>query len=256
MSSSGADRRERAERLAGYFDLQLAFAARMAQRTRTPLVDAVSRYTNLHRRFGLGDIDLVPSSAAWAGFLERLVDLDSAGERLAWTQAFYVRSADEPPSPGQTPFGCFSCEAPNADGAVRIHFYNKNAEDGVGPLGRSKTVARLGELRAMFDFVRRNHPGATQVVGASWLYNIEAYRRLFPAEYGASRRPPTTPPRLSGTSSWGQFVDHRGAFKPDLGRRFLETLDDLDPAAPWRSFPLPALRTSAPIGLFYAFYGL
>lgn len=249
-------RAERAERLAGYFDLQLTFAARMAERADLPLAEAVSRFTNLHRRFGLGDIDVVPPSPAWAAYLDRLVRLGAADERLALTKAVYIRSPEDPPVAGRTAFGCFACDAPNADGVMRIHFYSRDSSDGVGPLDRRKGAVRTGELAAMFGFVRRAHPNAKSVLGGSWLYNLEAYRRLFPPAYGASRRLPETPSRLSGTSSWGQFLDHRDAFKPEPGRRFLEALDDLDPAAPTRCFPLPALRASAPIELFYAFYGL
>lgn len=249
-------RAERAERLAGYFDLQLTFAAWMAERAALPLAEAASRFTNLHRRFGLGDIDIVPPAPEWAAYLDRLVRLEGADERLAWTKAVYIRSPEDPPPAGRTTFGCFACDPPNADGVVRIHFTNRDADDGIGPLDRRKVTARTAELTEMFDFVRRTHPDAKSVLGGSWLYNLEAYRRLFPPEYGASRRPPETPPRLSGASSWGQFLDHRDAFKPELGRRFLEAMDDLDPAAPWRSFPLPALRASAPVALFYAFYGL
>jgi len=247
---------ERAERLAGYFALQLTFAARMAERAALPLAEAVSRFTNLHRRFGLGDIDFVPPSPAWAAYLDRLVRLESADERLAWTKAVYIRSREDPPVAGRTQFGCFACDPPNADGVMRIHFSNRDPDDGVGPLDRRKIAARNAELAAMFDFVRRTHPDAKRVLGGSWLYNLEAYRRLFPPEYGASRRLPETPPRLSGTSSWGQFLDHRDAFKPEPGRRFLETMNELDPAAPTRCFPLLALRASAPIERFYAFYGL
>jgi HAMP domain-containing protein len=249
-------RLERAGRLAGYFDLQLVFAARMAERAAMPLAEAVSRFTNLHRRFGLGDIDLVPPSPAWADYLDRLVELEGADERLAWTKAVYISSPEDQPPAGRTAFGCFACDPPNAQGVMRIHFYNRDAADGVGPLDRRKVAARTAELAAMFDFVRRTHPDARSVLGGSWLYNLQAYRRLFPPEYGASRRPPETPPRLSGTSSWGQFLDHRDAFKPELGRRLLERMDALDPAAPSRSFPLLALRASASIERFYAFYGL
>jgi hypothetical protein len=37
---------------------------------------------------------------------------------------------------------------------------------------------------------------------------------------------------------------------------FLAGLDRLDPAAPSRAFPLPALRAEAPVALFYGFYGV
>jgi len=60
--------------------------------------------------------------------------------------------------------------------------------------------------------------------------------------------------RLRGTSSWDQFLDHREAVKPDLRAAFLRKIETVDIAAPWRSFPLPALRVAAPIELFYDLY--
>lgn len=44
--------------------------------------------------------------------------------------------------------------------------------------------------------------------------------------------------------------------KPELRQRFLAGLDTLDVERPWRSFPLPALATEAPIEAFHRFLGL
>jgi len=253
---SGPARIARAERLGDYFELQLRFAECIAGRASMAIDEAVTRYTNLHRRFGLGVIGDAPPSADWTRYVRRLTQLGSAGERLAWTQVFYVTCPEEAPSPGQTAFGCFSCEAPNEEGAIRIHFNNNKGEAGQGPLSRSNAPLRIDELRAMFAFIRQAYPAAKSVNGASWLYNIEAYRRLFPPDYAASRRLPKGPVRLTGTSNWGQFLDHRGSVKPDLRRQFLDNLETLDVDAPWRAFPLPSLRTRAPMESFYGFYGV
>jgi hypothetical protein len=138
---------------------------------------------------------------------------------------------------------------------VRIHFDNVEPDEETGPLARTRIEARRAELVAMFGFVRERHPEAKSVYGGSWLYNLEAYRRLFPSAYGDSRRPPERA-RLSGTSSWGQFLDRRGGLKADLAARLIAGLDTLDLQAPWRAFPLPTLATEAPIETFYAFYGV
>ena len=139
---------------------------------------------------------------------------------------------------------------------MRIHFANRDPDDAVGPLARDKVAARLGELTAMFACLRQDHPQAMTVTGGSWLYNLEAYRRLFPPVYGASRTAPTPPVRLRGTSSWGQFLDFRENLKPDLCVRFRDNLKRLDPKAPWLAFPMQPLRTRAPVEAFVAFYGL
>ena len=248
-----SERRARAERLGDYFALQLRFAEHMAARAAIPLAESLAYNTNLQRRFGLGDVELGPLPPEWLTYVAALEALASTEQRLDWTKTFYVTAPDDVPPPDRRAFSCFSCDPPDADGVVRIHFSNRDSADGIGPLSRAKMPRRLAELKAMFAFVRKTWPAARTVQGGSWLYNLDAYRRLFPAAYGESRSPPERV-RLRGTSSWGQFLDHREAVKPDLRAAFLRNIATVDIAAPWRSFPLPALRVAAPIELFYDLY--
>jgi hypothetical protein len=245
------DRHARAERLGDWFELQLRFATHMAGRLALPLADGVLRYTNFHRRFGLGDPDaaLAPQWADYAQGLRQRPDLPA--QRI-WTQDFFVAAPPETRSPQQRYSGSFSCEAPDRQGVVRIHFVNRD-EDEASPLARHKVGRRRAELSALFAYLADRHPEAKCVRGISWLYHLEAYRRLFPPDYGASARPATWA-RLSGTSSWGQFLRHDERLRPEAREVFLANLAGLDPAAPWRSFPLPVLTAQAPIAVFHAFY--
>lgn len=247
------ERRVRAERLGDYFALQLRFAEHMADRAAIPLARSLAYYTNLQRRFGLGDMDSGPAPPEWLAFVVAVEALASAKQRLDFTKRFYVTAPEDVPPLDRRGFGCFSCDPPDADGVVRIHFSNRDSADGTGPLSRAKMSRRLAELQAMFAFMRAAWPAAVTVQGGSWLYNLDAYRRLFPPAYGDSRSPPERV-RLRGTSSWGQFLDHREAIKPDLRAAFLRNIETVDIAAPWRSFPLPALRVAAPIETFYDLY--
>jgi hypothetical protein len=250
------ERRARAERLGDYFALQLHFAEHMAARAAVPLADALTRYTNLQRRFGLGHGGTGLAPPQWLAYLGEMQRLGSPEQRLDWTKTFYVTAPEDLPPADRCAFGCFGCDPPNEAGAVQIHFSNRDSADGVGPLSHTKTSRRLAELKTMFAFIHEAWPAARSVQGGSWLYNLEAYRRLFPPAYGGSRTPPPAPVRLGGTSSWGQFLDHREAVKPDLRTAFLRNIETIDVEAPWRAFPLPALRTTAPIGLFYDLYGV
>lgn len=247
------ERQAQADRLRDYFALQLAFADRMAAVADLPLHEAVGRYTNLRRRLGLGEPH-EPPSAGWTDYLAALATAGSPERRLDWTFAAFLSGPPEPPR--VNPFGCFRCDPPDEQGAVKIHFTNQEVGEGVSPLNRARTDRRLAELRAMFAFVREAYPSAASVQGGSWLYNLDAYRRLFPTAYGASRVRPTGHVRLSGTSTWGQVLDHREAVKTEVRDHFVGNWRDIDIAQPWLAFPLPALRTQAPIGLFYEFYGL
>jgi len=94
-----------------------------------------------------------------------------------------------------------------------------------------------------------------QVVGASWLYNIDAYRRLFPVSYLATAH--AIDHRFQHMPLWGQFLDRYGEIKVCVTRQFLErlerqsSLDNLD-----QYFPFQVLSVEAPVRDFYDFYGI
>jgi hypothetical protein len=248
-----SERAARAERLRAYFGLQLLLAERIAAARPMPLAEAVLEFTNLHRRFGLGRPERDGPAAEWAVYAERLASLESAGARLDWTIAVFERAAEDVPTDPQFPFGCFAYEPPNREGVVRIHFYNRDSDDGVGPLAAAKIERRRADLRALFTHLRATYPGARSLRGGSWLYNLEAYRRLFPPAYVASRAP-MDGPRLTGASTWGQLLRHDESVNETTAAAFLANLDALDPAEPWAVFPHRAQVTSAPVEAFYGFY--
>lgn len=246
-------RREAAERLRGYFEVQLRFAETITARTARPMADTLREVTNLHRRFGLGRVQAGPASEGWVRYAAGLARCASAAERLDWTVAFFADAPPEPP--GARRFGCFSYELQDEDQVVRIHFSNRDSGGDRGPLVRAKADRRISELREMFGHVRAQHGQARAVRGGSWLYNLEAYRRLFPRDYGASAFEPERV-RLDGTSSWGQLLDFRGTVKPAMAQALLDNIGQGDIAAPWRAFPLRALSVESPIAPFYRLYGV
>src|SRR5918997_6646778 len=144
-------RAERAERLRDYFDLQLRFAEAVAAIAGLPLSEAVAHCTNFYRRFGLGHWQDESVSAAWKTYTDPLMTLETHEQRVAWTQSFFAQSPPESLPLGQQPFGCFSCDPPDADGVLRIHFVNRD-NDGIGPLSRTKIDTRRRELTAMFTY--------------------------------------------------------------------------------------------------------
>lgn len=249
-----AHRVAKAERFRDYFDLQLRLARTIVALRGDSLARAVALYTNFHRRFGLGRIQGLPTSNYWRRYTSTLERLTAHERMVAWTQECFARAPEERLPVNHHQFGCFSCAPPNRDGLVRIHFSNKDSKGGSGPLSRANMENRTRELKDMFAFVRRTFPSANGVQGGSWIYNLEAYRRLFPPEFGASRELPRRPICLHGSSSWGQFLDHRNAVKPELREEFLDNLKQLDMDHPWRAFPMPARLARAPIGLFYEYY--
>jgi hypothetical protein len=248
----------RAERLGPYFEAQLCLAQRMAQLTGGSLGEMTLRHTNLHRRLGFGvnlpDQDGAPGWKAYVRDLEAAPDLSA---RVALSQATCAANPPEKiPLAGQAGFGCFACDPPDTDGVVRIHFFNADTDEAGGPLARAKVERRRAELAALTRHVLATHPEARVIRGKSWLYNVEAYRRLFPADYAASRTVWTGSLHLTGTSSWGQIIDSWERVRPDMRDALLANLPALDAERPWLAFPLRVLATEAPIESFAAEYGL
>ena len=250
------DRVALADRFAPYFEIQLLLARRMAELTGDPVGQMARTYTNLSHRLGQGAPLAGSPTAVWLAYEQALDAVPDLEDQVALTRQTFIEQPEETiPAPGQTLFGCFAHEAPDSEGRVKMHFHNLDTDDAGGPLAAGKAGRRRADLAAMVANIRQVHPHATAIQGGSWLYNLEAYRRLFPADYIASRFAPDTV-RLTGTSTWGQLLDSRSEIRPDVRDALMANLNRLDPRAPWRAFPLRALRTSAPLTSFEVFYGL
>lgn len=251
-------RAERAERLADYFEVQLRLARRMAELTGAPLGEMTLRHTNFHRRLGLGvwrDDD--PPADGWATFAAKLEARGDLAAQVAWMVEAYRWAPDEIlPHPGQFGFGCFAYEPLNADGVVRIHFNNRDTDDAGGPLASAKIGRRRDELTRLFAHVAKAAPLDTTIRGGSWLYHVEAYRRLFPPAYADSRRSYTRPIFLRGTAVWGQVIDAHEHIRPGVRDTVVANLAQLNPDAPYLAFPFQMLAAEAPLSAFLEFYGL
>lgn len=243
----------KAERYRDFFDLQLRFAEAVAERMSIPIGEAALRYTNFHRRFGMGDVAPDGPHGRWLEYARGLSALRTHDERADWTQAFYTQAPEERRSFPDHVFGCFYFHANGESEIVRLHFYNL---DPLGPLSEARADERRRELARLLAYIAQRFPHVTRVEGRSWLYGTEAYRRLFPAPYVRSRAAIEIDTGFQGMSRWGQFLDRRGNVKPDLKAAFLHNVDRLDTARLWEAFPLPSYRVAAPISTFYECYGI
>jgi hypothetical protein len=212
--------------------------------------DAVLKYSNFYIRFGAGR-EFHPAHPVWQEYLAGLRDANDPGE---WTYRFYLTRGENvvPPALVAT-VGCFAYSR-LSDTRLRIHF--RNAEtDGRSPLGIDRRSHRWDDLTALFSHVKRHSSQPMRVIGASWLYNIDAYRRLFPASYMATAQ--VVGGRFQHMPLWGQFVNRHGETNEGMQRRFLErlerqsSLDGLD-----QCFPFQVLSVEASTAEFYQFYGV
>ena len=231
-----------------FFDLQLQFADKVTVLSDLPLPRALLEYTNLYVRFGLGR-DFDPAHPTWREYLAGLLDTKDS---RAWTYRFYLTRPQVVAAPATVAtFGCFSYAQLSGD-RIRLHFQNAET-DGHSPLGIERLDQRLADLTALFEHVKRTQRHPLQVVGASWLYNVDAYRRLFPVSYLATAY--VIDHRFQHMRLWGQFLDRSGEIKESMTRPFLERLEgqaSLDSLS--QCFPFQVLRVEASVSEFYDFY--
>ncbi len=234
------------------FDLQFLFANRVCALSGMAPERALLRYTNFYVRLGLGRaFDL--EHPGWQSYITGLNDTGAA-DPGAWTYRCYLQNAEANTAPpSAATFGCFSYAISDA-GVVRLHFRNTET-DGDSSLGADRADQRRAELAALFGHLRQSRHAALPVVGVSWLYNLDAYRRLFPAAYVQSAR--VVPDALRSMSLWGQFVDRHGRIKESMTQPFLASLERQTSREGLNEcFPFQVLTVRAPAPAFYDFYGL
>ena len=233
-----------------FFDLQWQFADKVTVISGLPLPRVLFEYTNLYIRFGCGR-DFQSTHPIWQAYLTGLHDTD---DRRAWTYRFYL-TRDEAMAgpPVVATFGCFAYAQLPGD-RIRLHFQNADTT-GHSPLGVACVAQRRADLTTLFGHVQRTLPAHVQVVGVSWLYNLEAYRRLFPASYVATVR--VMSPRFRSMPLWGQFLDWHGGLKEQMTHPFLARLEQQTCVERLHEcFPFQVLTVEAPVQEFYDFYGL
>lgn len=230
-----------------FFDLQFSFAETVRDLSGKSLEDALFEYTNFYLRFGFGR-EFNADHEGWRRFLAGLRD---AGDGREWTYRFYLRDPEAKTAPAvAATFGCFSY-ALRDGGFVRLHFQNADGDDG-SPLRSDRIARRRTELAALFAHLKHRVSPDTPVVGASWLYNLQAYRRLFPDAYVSSARPMEG--AFQSMPLWGQFVDRRGEVRAPIAAAFLEALSETSNLGDVGScFPLQALTVRAPARVFHEF---
>lgn len=231
-----------------FFEFQLFFAHQLATKFRQPLAEILYRYTTFTVSFGADD---------WAQYI---AGLEQASDPTAWTYQWYLDRRDLEPAPTDTEFyghplfGCFYYNI--RDGIViRPHFI-KNDLPGMRPLSRARMDVRHDELRCMFTYIHRNVPEAQIVRGNTWMYNLEAYRRLYPPSFVATL-PISTEEEFHYLALWGQCFDRDWNPKRDVTEMLMQRVGELDDLADLRlCFPYQIRCPECSIVDFYAYYGL
>ena len=224
-------------------------AAQIIQRkSGKPLADVMHDYTILHELVMRGDTP----DANWKEYAE---GLPQQSDPVAWTVKFIRDRNALQQAPQESEFGCFTYVYKAKEQTIFMHFHNEDA-DHVSPLSEERRERRTKELKRMFADIREKHPEARDVRGFSWLYNIEAYKRLFPLSYTASVSADKYPQNIRSAGLWSQFATADGHINHGRAQLFFARLEHVDMEHLEDAFPLQVLAAHAPIKDFYQFYGI
>ncbi len=238
-----------------YFQLPLSFAERIAAVTGMSFEEALLNYTPYYNELQQPerDFDVVrphewdfdPAHPRWQALLTALHSgVDPAAYVYTQTAPITV-----PSRVNYRP--CFNYDYEAETRAIRIHFAN-NAPNGEA-LRQGQILSRHDDLHCLFMEIAHMHPEAERVRGASWLYNLPAYRRLFPPEFVANIQPLGYVWQF--VALWGQFLDHCGETKAEMAQAFLSCLATKTTVNGLAScFPYQVLTTTCGIDYFYRFY--
>lgn len=262
-SGQSVERAESAEQVEKntreHFDLRLRFAEAVSKKKVISLADAIRDYTDLHVRLtGKWPGQTEQTDRLWQDFADSISAESDHGRILDRIMQFSRRpEADRTEHEGDRfyPFR-YSYDAENR--AIDLHFGSMRPEAGDPHAPGILSSERFAEMRLllkeMFAEIKNAHPDAEVVRGGSWLYNREAYRRLYPATYTANPR--IRRGNLTGGGTWGQFRDKTGAVNDSLRQQFLHGLQELDPDHLEDAFPYKTLMVAGPISDFYKEYGI
>ncbi len=234
------------------FHLIVEYAKKKSEILDIDLLESIKLYTPIYYLIGNHDWEFKEDSIYWKEFVQRY---EKGEDLVELVNDMYIRN-DKAESSHKW-YGCFRykyVEDENGIGTVKLHFLN-NRSSKEGPLSSTQTDKRLEELKEMFKDIKKNHPNVKYVEGGSWLYNIEAYKRLFPREYTEKMR--SIPPKTNNLVIWGQFINSEWSIKDDYANKFLSRVkkakskEDLE-----NSFEMLSLFPKAEIKYFYNLYSI
>ncbi|HEY7347236.1 MAG TPA: hypothetical protein VH599_02870 [Ktedonobacterales bacterium] len=232
-----------------YLEVQLLFARKVAEVARLSLAEAVLHNTAIYKILGIeGQFDA--AQPAWQSYIQ---GLQGTRQDTAWAyQTYLTRYPNIPKFTDFPHWGCFAYDYYPERLAIRLHFSNQDTSS-CGALSHERRSVRVAEMRAMFQYIRDAHPQARWVSGGSWLYNWDAYRRLFPPTFGQSAR--VDSPHLQFRALWGQFLRHTWQVNEEMAADFLQRVQRLRALEGIADcFPYQVLVTQGELQDFFAFY--
>ena len=231
-----------------FFELQLTFAHRLADKFDLPLTDTVRDYTTFTKSLG----------EEWKVYSRCLESPTNALEQAELAHHTYLTHYAGDPKPQDTYFddhpffGSFYYELWDNDRIICPHVINNRSR----LLKDDQIPVRHRELTAMFRHIQSSVPNAEIVRGNSWMYNLQFYRRLFPPQYYTTL-PERKEVEFTSLACWGQSFNRKWKVEEPLAQTLFERLKDLDDLDNLRHcFFFPILQPQCSIEYFYTFYNV
>lgn len=232
-----------------FIELQLSFAKLLVGKLQINIKETILLYTNIYLMLTL-DFSFDQANAIWQEFL---ADFEPTSEYI---YNYYLKTQNNPSrkdTKRSNYFGCYSYHYEDTTNTIRLHFTN-NDTSGFGPLSSKRISRREKELTQMFQAIKNSHPNAALVKGKSWLYSLEAYKRLFPQEF-ISALQIFAEAEWQFMTRWGQFINSEGVVKKDLAQDFLACVKaKASIESCLECFPFKIYVAQAPIKVFYLHY--
>lgn len=228
-----------------FFATQRRFAERWAAVESVPIETAYLECTTWYRQAAGVGRDFDADDPDWLRLLAEVASSpDPDGAVHAW-----ALTNERPIRPGPVLDFVWSPE----DRTVRLHFLAERAPD-QRALGVEHLAQRRRELREAVTRAAAEHPEAEWVRGRSWLYGLEAYRRIFPSVFLDGLA--VEPPDLQFFAIWGQLLDRSWRTRPDVAGGLLARVERAETSADLEAaFPIPMRQTRAPLAAVVAAIG-
>ena len=257
---------------AEYFDIQVQFARKWAILANLTAASEIRKTlenkTALKRVFSYKDMN-DQKLLLWSSITEdsrQLLDNPAFFSTLLYTNYLNTLADQESVSNKSADNSCVRVEYDSSEKVLHTHFVPVTI-NGSSALSRLNRPERFRQYQSLFSSLSTRFAPEITVIGNSWLYNIESYNWLFPANKGYFngngqslarktsssaigqrifpvedvRNNPHNPlPNLKSWTVWGQFLDKDLKTKSKYAIPFLShvneatTLEDL-----FDSFPNP-----------------
>ncbi len=229
-------------------DLEIDFAVKASELESLPLSEALLKYTSLYGALFVPAPEYPkkdPQQEIWQNYLAYIKGKDLKQS----TYDFYIkRTKERDRYTEKVEYSGKPCFIYNLDGENMFLHFNNNDGSAPGPLSKASIHQRLEELKNIFSDIKDKHPAVKTVNGYSWLYNIEAYTRLFPKDYLRNKIEVRDD---FGFNIYGQFLDSAENVKTDMAKEFLSKVEKANTIIELRNaFRFYPIKVSAPIEIF------